>query len=135
MKYFKKYDPRIQLRTGIGSTVPFEDFGGQWGAIATTDNYLIEQMRKCQAEQRGGVMEISAAEYDDLKKKENQTSLPTWREQVGHLHLKRVLNRVQENAAVAGRTLPFAPTGFSEAKAVAKPVAVSNFVPKTVKRV
>jgi hypothetical protein len=132
--YFKKYDPRIQLRTGMGSTVPFEDIGGQWGLLETKDNYLIAELRKCQREQRGGVMEITAQEFDDLKKKENQTSFPNWREQVGHLHLKRVLNGVQKSAAAAARPLPFTPTGFSEAKAVARPQAVSTLVPKTIRR-
>jgi hypothetical protein len=134
MVYFKKYDPRIQLSTGRGVIVPFQDFGGQWGAIATTNNYLIDELRKAQKEQRGGVMEIDAAEYEELKKKENQIPFQTYREQVGHQQFKRVLRDVGARAAAAGKQLPFVPTGFSEAKALAKPVAKSTYVPRSVNR-
>jgi hypothetical protein len=132
--YFKKYDPRIQLRTGAGSTVPFEDLGGQWGTLATNDNYVISELRKCQREARGGVMEVTEAEYLELKKKENQTFFPIWRETVGRQQILRLRSGVLARSVAEGKPLPFSPTGFSEAKAVAKPMVVSDFVPKTVKR-
>jgi hypothetical protein len=135
VEYFKKYDPRIQLRADAGFPVPFEDIGGQWGTLATTDTYLISQLNKCIAEQRGGVAKITEAEYLELKKKETQDSFPHWREQVGHLQIRRLYNGVHARGAAEGKTLSFHPTGFSEAKAVARPPSVSTFVPRTVKRV
>src|SRR5687768_9255098 len=64
VRFFKKYDPRVALRTGRGFTIPFsiiEDDAGvaQWGVLATQDNYLIGELYKCIEQQRGGVQEIN----------------------------------------------------------------------------
>jgi hypothetical protein len=135
MVYFKKYDPRVQLATGRGFIVPFTDIGSSWGVLATADQYLIGELRKAQSEQRGGVMEITVEEFLDLKKKENNPPHPRiYREQVGHLQLRRLYRTVQENSVAAGRPLPFVSSGFAEAKALARPVAKSTFVPKAVAR-
>jgi hypothetical protein len=135
VRYFKKYDPRVILRTGRGSTVPFIDIGGQWGLLATTDGYLIGELKKCQDEVRGGVAEITKAEFDELKKKENQIPFPVWREAIEPRKLRALKNGHLAASVAAGKAaLPFEVTGFSEAKALGRPAAKSDYVPKTVDR-
>ncbi len=133
MVFFKKFDPNVRLNTSRGYTVPFAEVGDGWGVLATEDAYLIGELRKAQAEQRGGVMEIEATEFEELKKKESP-SQRVWREVVGHLQLRRLYRGAQGSAAAAGRQLPFVPTGFSENKALARPMAKSTFIPKSVAR-
>lgn len=135
VRYFKKYDPRVILRTGRNGVVPFIDIGGQWGLLATSDGYLIKELEKCQKEQRGGVMEVTQKEFEELKKKENQKSFPRWRESVVPRELHRLKNRVHEANVAAGKAaLPFEATGFSETKVLARPAAKSDYVPKSVDR-
>jgi hypothetical protein len=135
VRYFKKYDPRVMLRTGRGSTVPFVDIGGQWGLIATSDNYLIGELTKCINEQRGGVQEVTQAEFEELKKKENRNPWPVWRETLSRNELRRIRRLAQENAVAAGKALlPFEATGFSEAKVLAQPATKSDLIPRTVDR-
>lgn len=134
MTYFKKYDLKIPLADGMGRRVPFQDVGGQWGLLATEENYLIGELRKCQREARGGVMEITAQEYEELKKKQKPISSRIWREVVGHLRLKRMLDRVNASVAAAGRISPIAKSQIAEAKALVRPQGISDLVPKGIKR-
>lgn len=135
LKYFKKYDPRIILRTGRGGSVPFVDIGGQWGLLATSDGYLIGELEKCQREQRGGVMEITREEFEELKKKENQNPFPVWRETISPRQLRNLKRGAEfANVAAGKASLPFEVTGFSEAKALGRPAAKSDYIPKTVDR-
>lgn len=132
MTFFKKYDPRIALADSRGRHVPFVDIGSQWGLLATEDNYLISELRRAQAEHRGGVMEITHAEYEELKKNE----IPIrriWRETVGRLQLKRLYARANANA-VAGRRLPPGVEIGVKTKILARPQGISDIVVKACQR-
>lgn len=134
MVFFKKYDPRIALNSTRGRRIEFQDIGGQWGILATEDNFLIRELRTAQAEQRGGVMEISAAEYEEIKKKDNRNFSWTSRETVGRQQLKRLFARANENAVAASRLPPGVKSQFSAPRVLVKSQGPSNIVVKTVRR-
>lgn len=132
MRFYKKYEPRhSRIQLGTGSAVPFVG-DGEWGIYATNDSYIISELQKCIDEQRGGVVEISHGEYEELKKKEDETpSSPTWRETVGLRKLARMLQGVKNGAVAAGKkALPAAVRGFSEAAKITPPAGVSSYRPK-----
>jgi hypothetical protein len=133
MVYFKKYDPRIALNTSMGSRVPFIDLGTSWGLLSTEDNYLISELRRAQREQRGGVMEISGEEFEDLKKKETPKPRRIWREQVAHQQVRRLFARVNQNAAAEHR-LPPGHTRGPEVRTLVRPTPVSGIVVKSCRR-
>lgn len=134
MVYFKKYDPRIALNSSLGRRIEFEDIGGQWGLLATGDNFVIRELRRAQAEQRGGVMEISPAEYEEIKKKDNRNFSWISRETVGRQQLKRLYARANESAVAGSRLPPGLKSQFTPPKVLTKPQGPVEVVVKTVRR-
>lgn len=132
MRFYKKYEPRhSRIQLGTGSSVPFVG-DGEWGIYATQDSYIISELQKCIEEGRGGVVEISHAEYEELKKKEERNPFfPAWRETVGLRKFERMLRGVRERVAAAGkRELPSVVRQFSEAARITPPAGVSSYRPK-----
>ena len=67
-RYFKKYDPRQKLLLSTGAWFSFP-LDGEYGAISTQDSFLVQEFESAIRNQRGGIAEITEAEYQDLKKK------------------------------------------------------------------
>lgn len=134
MKFFSKYDLRNKIYTGAGWPVPFKDVGGMIGLLATNDNYIISELQKVIDEHRGGVQEVTAAEFEALKKKENQKPYPTWRELLDRKHLQGMLHHLFDARAAADKELPDAVRNFSLPRNIARPAGVSTFRPKAVAR-
>lgn len=131
--YFKKYDPGIPLNDDYGRRIEFRDLGGQWGVLATADNYLIAALRKAQREARGGVMEITEAEYTEIQKKKTTFSR-RWREVVGHLHLRRLYESARRSAVAANRLPADVRNAIGEVNALVRPHGVNDMIPKVVRR-
>lgn len=106
---------------------PLERAG--WGLLATSDTYIIKELERCIREQRGGVQEITLEEYGDLKKKENQTLRPTWRESISRSRLARLLARLHDESVAAAKAPAEIMRNFSEARALAKPQGKSAWRP------
>ncbi len=145
VRYFKKFDTRITVHTGAGSIVPFEaivDENGrpyEWGVLQTSDGYLISELEKLIQRQVGGVMEIGQAEYEALKKKEQQKLLPSWRETVWpRKAYRQLLEDVRALVAVdrTGRPLPAVVKGLqAEFQTLARPLgALNNWRPQSIAR-
>lgn len=66
--WFRKelFSRPIHLPTG--HTVPFVEVADDMGVLATDDGYIIAELRKLIERQVGGVTEINAVEYEELKK-------------------------------------------------------------------
>ncbi len=112
IRYFKKYDTRVRVFTGGGAVVPFEeifDDSGrpfEWGVLQTSDGYIISELENLIRRNQGGVMEIGHVEYESLKKKEHQKSLPSWRETIQpKQYLRMVLDASRASAAAASRAV------------------------------
>lgn len=76
--YFKKELISNRVRTASGDAIPFEDIGGDCGVIAVDDDDPVGHefyttLSEKAAKRRGGVIKITQAQFDELKKK---TSLP-----------------------------------------------------------
>ena len=134
MRYFQKEDVRNKVYTGAGWPIPFKDFGGQIGGIETTDGYIIEEIGKLISQKRGGVMEISANEFDNLKKKENQRSYPSWRELLAVRQLHRLRLAWERGNAAVDKKIASATGGYSAPVAAPRPAGPSSYRPQAVAR-
>lgn len=135
MNYFRKYDPHIQISDGLGRKVPFQDLGNGWGVLVTQDSYLIGQLKRAIAEQRGGVEEMTADEHRDfLKKKTTPPFSRVYRESLGHQSLKRMIARVNAATAAEGKLPPHIRSQLDNAKQLTRPVGKSDLVVRGVAR-
>lgn len=131
MRYFRKFDPSNKIWTGQGFAVPFEVpiDNAEWGFLATDNNYVINQLKVCMQEVRGGVEEISQSQYEELKKKETVTRRPIWRDAVSTTKLTKLLNDLSERlAAEAERkaALPDVVRNWGEMANIARPQGISS---------
>ena len=84
MRYFKKERPRTPIYLPNGSQVKFETNDGITGYYESDDPNLINHFLTLIREKRGGIAEITAAEFQEGKKKADSTpSKPSWREEFG----------------------------------------------------
>lgn len=84
--YFKKSVPKTPVWIEGGNSVVFETLDGKTGYKEVQMHYLADQLRIAQAKGRGGVVEITAEEYerDFAKKKPGSKPLSEpWREERG----------------------------------------------------
>lgn len=134
MRYFRKEDVRNKCYTGAGWPIPFKDFGGYTGGIETDDAYIITEISKLISNHQGGVIEVTAQQYDDLKKKENQTSYPSWREVLSVRQLLRLREAWQRGSAAVGKKITETVSGYSETKVPPRPSGPSTFRPQGITR-
>ncbi len=82
--YFKKEFPKTPIFLADGTKLQFEPRESIVGFYKTDSDATITALQKLQAEHRGGVFKIDAAEYEEGKKKaaSNQSKL-SWREEIG----------------------------------------------------
>jgi hypothetical protein len=68
MDYFKKEVFSNPLRLPNGKTVMFKEVADDEGVLATEDGYLISELESAMRRRVGGVVRISADEFEELKK-------------------------------------------------------------------
>lgn len=68
-KFYKKELVSNRLALPNGRAVQFEQIGDtDTGVLATTDSFLVTELDKAVAAGRGGVIQITAEQYQELKK-------------------------------------------------------------------
>jgi hypothetical protein len=73
--YFRKSVPQTPVWLRNGSKLVFDTNDRLTGYLATENVYLIGELRQASAHNRGGIVEIDAAEYDkDFVKKKGLVS-------------------------------------------------------------
>ena len=78
VRYFKKFDPRQAILLSHGGWHRFHGTG-EWGVEATDNAWLIREFETAIKQHRGGIEEITRAEYDSLNaelKKKTKRSKP-----------------------------------------------------------
>jgi hypothetical protein len=134
MTFFKKWDPRQKVYLPSGSWFQFEDLGNGFGVLATDDGYTIEQLRECIKNQRGGVEEVSQAEFDEVKKKVPINSFGmNSREALDMKQMSALFKRLSDGAAADGDKF-HSDVGY-RASDIAKPAGKTGFRPRVAARV
>jgi hypothetical protein len=83
-KFFKKFYPAVPIRLGNNVNIQFSE-SGILGYFSTTDDYVQSEFARLMREQRGGITEITAEEFQTEyteKKTQSPTSAPHWREEL-----------------------------------------------------
>jgi hypothetical protein len=125
MRFFKKFEPRQQLLLSSGQWFSFQP-AGDHGIVATDDAELVRQFQIAMQAQRGGISEITEAEYQDLKKnpKLSQRNGP---EKIS----PKLLRSLQDRRVVAG---PVAAETGQAFQNITEPFKTSDYRPVSVKR-
>src|SRR5688572_26446787 len=99
MKFYKKELISNRLALPNGKGVKFEQVGGsETGVIATQDEGLIAELNKAATAGRGGVIEITEQQYQELKK-----NPPVGRSRMRSLNAQSIRQLLQsQNRAGAG---------------------------------
>jgi hypothetical protein len=117
MRYFLKEKTSRPLYLPNGAKAPFESAGGDYGLLETQDSYLVTELDKAVKMHVGGVVALSAEEYNSWveKKKASEqsssSSQPKDREILGPIpfqELQRI--RAAGAAAVVSGMAPGKPT-------------------------
>lgn len=133
MRFFKKELVSRPLYLPGGSKVGFVNIGDDTGLLATEDGFLIAELSKMAARHKGGVVEITAEAYTDLKKNpptnpaslSNSNNVQELRQQIRELQGK--LRRQEGNAA--GDRHP-----LSSLHVETPPISVPRDIPRPVTR-
>lgn len=130
MRFFKKFDHRTKLLLSNGSWFQFEE-AGEWGVIATTDGYLINQCNEAIRGERGGVSEITEVEYNTLKKNKPRARL--YREVPDSVPMKKLLLDLARSADRVATGNVISPKEFKPGQ-IGMPAMDTGFRPVSVKR-
>lgn len=140
MRYFRKYEPRQNLMMSNGAWLRFPETGGehdQWGLLATQDGGIIREIELAQQNQKGGIEEITAADYEALKKKERKPKRwPHSNEAISprtYLKLREQWAGISAGRAAEVDVLTRDPKD-PKFKRISRPEPVSTFRPASVKR-
>lgn len=100
MRFFKKIYPLqpLILSNGKGFKFPITESG--YGLFATEDQKYIAEFKTAEAQRVGGVEEISAKEFEDLKKKAKPQQ---FKEEISPTRLLQAKVQADEQARAAGR--------------------------------
>lgn len=128
MRFFKKPDHRQKLLLSNGSWQPFQN-AGEWGVLATEDNYVINEFAAAQRQQRGGIEEISAEEFQMLKKK--ASSFNRWKDEVQEGF--REFFRRTGNLPAGANPVEDKPKRDPQSR-ISRPAGISDFRPQGVRR-
>ncbi len=135
MKYFIKYSPQQAFLDSKGRSIRFPEIAAGYGGMETDNESLIAEFRLAISKSKGGLQEVTAQEFEAIKKKTTSpASSPNSSPFASLKDLKR-----------AGDRLPHAAAGRKDGSiivpgvggAVEIPVAkakISNFKPGSVRR-
>lgn len=100
--YFKSNNPSVPFYLSNGGKVQFDDVVGGEAILAVHNPDIVKEFAEAIANQRGGISEITSAQYQDLKKKQGEIkSQQSLREEIRLQDmLKASLLHKQEEAAV-----------------------------------
>jgi hypothetical protein len=70
MRYFKKIYPQQKLILSNGKGFTFTEVREGFGVLATENPVLLKEFDLAIAAKKGGIIEITATEFEDLKKKQ-----------------------------------------------------------------
>lgn len=127
MRFFKKIDARQQILLSNGQWFSFVP-AGDFGLFSTEDPGLIAQFQIAIASQRGGLSEITEAEYQDLKKKPKLTRR-LGPEKISPQFLQKLKNSRSDAGRVVVEAIAEAP--FQN---IVEPLQPSEYRPISVKR-
>jgi hypothetical protein len=117
MRYFLKEKLSRPLYLPNGAKAPFESVGGDYGLVATEDEYLTKELDKAVKMHVGGIVALTAEEYNSWieKKKASEqssnSSQPKDREVMGPIPFQQLQAiRAAGAAAVVSGIAPGQPT-------------------------
>jgi hypothetical protein len=119
MKWYLKELVQSALYLPNGSKAPFEDIGGTYGILATSDGYLIAELDRAVKTHTGGVIPLTEAEYNSwlAQKKTSQSSLGSSpvrdRESLGPIPFQQLQAIRAAGAAAVGSTVVPGPNVIS----------------------
>lgn len=108
MRHFLKEKLSRALWLPNGSKVPFEDVGGDYGLIATADEYVITELDKAVKMHIGGIVPLTEAEHQEWQKKKaalmssSDSSQPKDREVLGPIPFQQLQAIRAAGAAAVG---------------------------------
>lgn len=79
-KHYKKELPRTPFHFSVGRAVPFDSIDDNYGYFATGNGWEISELDAAVAGRRGGVSEISEAEYQEYLEKKSVAPPPSKRQ-------------------------------------------------------
>lgn len=105
-KWYRKEIPGNPIHFSIGRAIPFEAIDRDYGYFATDNGWEIKELDAAVASHRGGVTEISQAEYEDfLKKKASAPSLRSLQPQRQHIGSRSKQGAPNRSVAPAGASI------------------------------
>lgn len=128
MRYFKKAVPKTPLWLSNGEPMAFPTVNGVHGFLKTEDENLLKEFDLAIKNQRGGVQEITQAEYEDFEKKSASLSgspQQPWREELSGTVQDTVTPSVNPAEAKADAMAP-APATEPEQPVAPKPGKASK---------
>lgn len=127
MNYYRKELFSNPLRLPNGFTIQFTEVADDMGVLATEDGYLISELRNAIQRRVGGVNEISASEYEDLKKNPpDKPSPPPWLN-AQNLHQRAGVQSLAANVVAEGKM-----SAMAQAPKPATPLPVREGAPLVV---
>mgnify|MGYP001576460468 CR=1 FL=1 len=108
MRHFLKELLSRPLFLPNGSKVPFNDVGGDYGLIATADDYVIKELDKAVKMHVGGIVPLTKEEYDSWTEKKkaseqsSNSSQPKDREVLGPIPFQQLQAIRAAGAAAVG---------------------------------
>lgn len=138
MRYFKKELLSNPVWLPSGGKFPFDNIGNNEGVLATDDLILVTEAERAMAAHRGGIIEITVEEYDELIKKKqdspSQPNLPSDPFQVPRLSLdpNRFNQAPSKPEAAAAAAVP-KPTAHGTPDPIAVPKPEEFKAPRTIK--
>lgn len=136
MRFFRKFDPRQAVMLSDGSWFRFTEVAGaqsEYGILATTDGHLISELTIAHENQRGGIREITEAEFHELKKKEvKQTRWQPSNESISKRAYRRLCEQWQGVSAGVAGVVKAVDRGLG--RKIERPVVQNTFRPVSVRR-
>lgn len=120
----------------MGQWIRFPDFGNGLGGISTTDPKLIKELELAIKKSIGGIFEVTAEEFEEVKKK---PSPPENLREARSSNMKSLIARLPKDAprpAVAAgvKLAKRFKTGDGELMKANEPSQPTGFRPKTIAR-
>lgn len=132
-RFYSKRSPETALLLSNGAWLKFEKVDKDWGVLVTDNPKLIAEFEKATREDRGGITEITSAEYQELKKK--QSLPPPKPDEISLSNLHQIAQAQRDPAGVAPAGAVVNPmTGREEFRIGPQVQQDSTFRPKGVSR-
>lgn len=135
-RFYKKIDPRQPIIFSDGAWYRDWEVAGERqeiGLLQTSDGHIIKELALAIEKQRGGVREITAEEYQAIKKK--QPKLKRWQPSNEAITMRAYLRLRNLWQGVAAGAVDGVELGRPQGgRKIERPVTLSTFRPASVRR-